>query len=146
MLPLALMTHGASTAVAGPVQAPVPSFSLERVRWQFRVLVVSAPGRDDEALRTQLAAVEASRAQFDERDLILVMLLDGPGSVAGDQPLNRDQAERVRETIGLDAGGFALRLIGKDGGIKLSRNSVVSMDEIYGLIDTMPMRRNEMEH
>ncbi len=58
---------------------------------------------------------------------------------------SRDQADRVRESLGVGGGAFALRLVGKDGGIKLSRDTVVSMEEIYGLIDTMPMRRNEME-
>jgi hypothetical protein len=35
-------------------------------------------------------------------------------------------------------------LIGKDGGEKLSREEGTTLGEIFGLIDTMPMRRREM--
>ena len=136
---------GATVAVAGAVEASTPGFALERVRWQSRVLVISAPDRDDPAFREQLAAVDASRARFEERDLLLVTLLDGPGSLAGDQALTGDEVVRVREALDIDGGAFALRLVGKDGGVKLSRNTVVPMDEIYALIDTMPMRRSEMQ-
>ena len=38
---------------------------------------------------------------------------------------------------------FQLLLIGKDGGVK-KRTSTVSLEEVFSLIDTMPMRRREM--
>ena len=145
MLSLALMGPGMNTATAETVGAPESAFSLEAVRWQFRVLVVSAPDSSDERLHTQLEAVEASRADFEERNLLLVTLFDGAGSVAGEQPLTREQADRVRAALAIDQSAFAVRLIGKDGGIKLRKSTVVSMGDIYGLIDTMPMRRSEME-
>jgi hypothetical protein len=50
----------------------------------------------------------------------------------------------VRATLGIQSGSFALRLIGKDGGVKLSTASPTAMTEIYALIDTMPMRQREM--
>jgi hypothetical protein len=36
-------------------------------------------------------------------------------------------------------------LIGKDGGEKLRREEGGTLREIFGLIDTMPMRRREMQ-
>ncbi len=39
--------------------------------------------------------------------------------------------------------GFQLLLLGKDGGVKL-RSSNVSLEDIFSLIDTMPMIRKEM--
>jgi hypothetical protein len=35
-------------------------------------------------------------------------------------------------------------LVGKDGGIKLKRGDQVDLREIFGLIDSMPMRQREM--
>ncbi|MFO7687606.1 MAG: DUF4174 domain-containing protein [Desulfobacterales bacterium] len=34
--------------------------------------------------------------------------------------------------------------MGKDGGIKLKRNDQVRLEEIFQLIDSMPMRQDEM--
>jgi hypothetical protein len=35
-------------------------------------------------------------------------------------------------------------LIGKDGGVKLVQEERVSLQAVFDLIDTMPMRRREM--
>jgi len=44
----------------------------------------------------------------------------------------------------LTGGTFMVVLIGKDGGEKLRREEGATLGEIFGLIDTMPMRRREM--
>ena len=41
--------------------------------------------------------------------------------------------------------GSQVLLIGKDGGVKLRSTEPVSTDELFALIDSMPMRRREME-
>ena len=40
-------------------------------------------------------------------------------------------------------GGFKLVLVGKDGGVKLEQDSVLSPDELFAVIDRMPMRMRE---
>ncbi|MEO0341702.1 MAG: DUF4174 domain-containing protein, partial [Bacteroidota bacterium] len=39
---------------------------------------------------------------------------------------------------------FLFILIGKDGGVKLRSTSVVPLDDLFALIDGMPMRRAEI--
>lgn len=39
---------------------------------------------------------------------------------------------------------FALILVGKDGGVKLTRNEPIALDRIFALVDSMPMRRREI--
>ena len=46
--------------------------------------------------------------------------------------------------MGLSSDSFALTLLGRDGGMKLESETAVGMEEVYALIDTMPMRRREM--
>jgi len=43
-------------------------------------------------------------------------------------------------------GFFALMLVGKDGAVKFRSDKVVVPDEIFGLIDQMPMRQKERSH
>ena len=47
------------------------------------------------------------------------------------------------ENLALSPSEFGLILIGKDGGIKLNSRKT-SLEEIFSLIDTMPMRQEEM--
>ena len=59
-------------------------------------------------------------------------------------PREADAAElRSRYGVG-ESEPFAVMLVGKDTGVKLRRGQPVTMDEVFGLIDTMPMRRREM--
>ena len=118
-------------------------FSLADYRWERRVLVVSGSGPDDGDIARQLAAVADSSEMFAERDMVLVTLLDDGISTAGDRQLSTDEAAAIREKLGIEPGNFALRLVGKDGGVKRSGEQPIPMDDIYALIDTMPMRMRE---
>jgi hypothetical protein len=63
--------------------------------------------------------------------------------MAGQRPLTQPEVDWIRAELGFDSSASGLRLIGKDGSVKLATESA-SLDEIYSLIDTMPMRRSEM--
>ena len=120
-------------------------FSLQQLRWKHRVLVISASDSDDAVLQAQLDLLATRRAEFAERDMLLVTLLDDSNAIAGNQRLTRDDVARARAELRIDEGEFAVRLIGKDGGVKLASSDVVPIEEVFGLIDGMPMRRREMQ-
>ena len=122
------------------------SFSLSDYQWENRLLVVSSPAADEPKFTQQLQQVTASGSEFAERDLVLIRLATDGTSHAGDRKLESAQVEAIRAELGIDAGAFAVRLVGKDGGVKLAKNSVVPMHDIYALIDTMPMRLQEMRN
>lgn len=118
-------------------------FTLMQYQWKNRVLVISAPTEEDTNLREQQNAVALTPEEFAGRDMLLVSLLDNGVSTAGDRELTTEEAARERAALGIRPGSFALRLIGKDGSVKLSGETATSMTEIYALIDTMPMRQRE---
>ncbi len=118
-------------------------FSLAQYQWKNRVLVVSAPGDDDADLRAQQDGLASTPGEFADRDMVLVTLLDNALSSAGSHRLTDADTSSTRKALGIRPGSFALRLIGKDGSIKLSSNTATSMAEIYTLIDAMPMRQRE---
>jgi hypothetical protein len=119
-------------------------FSMDALRWEKRPLLLFGPDERDPRLRDQLAAVEATRDAFDERDMVLIVVLgDGP-SRGGERPLTKEEADSLRERFGVEKGAFALRLVGKDGGVKRRSGEFVPLSEIYAQIDAMPMRQQEM--
>jgi hypothetical protein len=113
-------------------------FSLSSLEWERRPLVIIAPGNDDPRLKKQLEAVEESKDEFDERDMVLVI-------VAPEAGLSTNERRAIRLTLEVEDGTFAVCLLGKDGSLKRRSSEPVPMKEIFEQIDRMPMRRSEME-
>ncbi|MDH3511805.1 MAG: CIA30 family protein [Gammaproteobacteria bacterium] len=118
-------------------------FTLSQYEWKKRVLVLSAPTEDDKNLRQQQNELALTAAEFADRDMALVTLLADAVSTAEDRELTKEEATTARAALGIEPESFALRLIGKDGSIKLSGATATPVTEIYALIDTMPMRQRE---
>jgi hypothetical protein len=123
---------------------PQQPFSMAAYRWQKRPLLVFARNESSPRLQQQLAAVEATRDRFEERDMVLIVVLAAGPYRAGEGPLSEDDGDRLRKAYGVREDAFAVRLVGKDGGVKRRADDVVPMEELYDLIDSMPMRQQEM--
>jgi hypothetical protein len=59
--------------------------------------------------------------------------------------LSEKAAEKTRLRFGVRSGHFQALLIGKDGTVKLRSAEPLPAKDIFGLIDSMPMRRQEMD-
>lgn len=130
-----------SSVYAYQAQAP---FALEQYLWENRVLVISAQDQDDKKLIELQGDVASMAEEFADRDMVLVTLLGSGTSTAGDRELSVAEAAEARAALGVQTGSFALRLIGKDGSVKLSTESATPIKEIFALVDSMPMRHREM--
>lgn len=119
-------------AAAAPLVLAATPDPLAAHRWRERVLLVVAPRADDAALRRQRTLFEAMKADARERDLTLV-------TAVGTTP----EAEALRRRFRL-GDGFQVVLVGKDGGAKLTATQPVGRESLVPLIDTMPMRQEEM--
>ncbi len=103
---------------------------LASFKWKNRLLVVLAPSDNDTQLKKQESIDAAAAAGFSERDLIVIAEIGAEG------PLHRQ--------FGIRASDFQVLLIGKDGHTTLSWPKPVSSEVVNSVIDTMPMRRDEM--
>jgi hypothetical protein len=106
---------------------------LDSHRWKSRVLVVLAGDGHDEALEKQRQLFRAMTAGATDRDLVLV---EGIGDTAA--------AQTLRRRFGIADGAFHAILVGKDGGEKLQSAAPLGPEELFPLIDSMPMRQDEM--
>jgi hypothetical protein len=110
----AYLADGCAGAPAAGLALP----DLAAHRWRHRVLVIDTPGQAASDYRRQLAWLAAAKAGLQERDLHLVTQAGAPA--------------------------FRVRLVGKDGGVKLDQTAPVDGATLFALIDAMPMRRAEM--
>ena len=130
-------TGGSRNAAA---QAP----DLSQYRWKNRLLLIFAPNRSHllfDGLHQSLAARETEVA---DRDLVIFEIFESAPSSINKAVIDSDSAHWLRERFDVQPGKFTVVLIGKDGGIKLKRGDRTNLEAIFGLIDSMPMRREEM--
>ncbi len=95
------------------------------------VIVVGRP--DDPLFVRQNEDLAHNSAALKERDVLV-------------QTLDPDDARRARPELRVPSqASFEVLLVGKDGGVKLRSDKPVAASEIAALIDTMPMRQQEMK-
>ena len=129
------------TAASAPLDASATP--LKSVQWKNRPLLVFAPSPGHPLLAKQRAEIRRVKSGLIERDMIVVEIIGNSlRTVVGRSPSGGAVAFRRHYGIGSDA--FRIILVGKDGGRKLVSSNVVSSRKLFGLIDSMPMRRDEI--
>jgi len=130
-------------AAPGMAQEADP-FDLKEFRWKNRVLVVFAEQESTPAYKNHLREIEALDEEFRDRDMVLISAFEDGKGMAAERTLPSEAVDRLREKFGVSPGTYRLYLIGKDGGVKREGGPEIRIQDIFGLIDTMPMRRSEM--
>ncbi len=89
-------------------------------QWKHRVLIIDTPSMQSAPYLQQISAFDAVAAGLKERDLEVMTQTSAPA--------------------------FRVRLVGKDGGVKLDVGTPMTTDALFALIDAMPMRQDEMSN
>ncbi len=117
---------------------------LENYQWKNRLALVFAPTPEDEQYQEQLEHL-SNENELQQRDLILFHVFTEVGGFAGERRLSEKESAALREAFAVDSKSFAVVLIGKDGTEKQRWTQPIASSEIFGLIDAMPMRQQEMK-
>ena len=117
---------------------------LAAYRWKNRLLLVFSPTRSNSAFARFNQDLSSRALDVEDRDLIVFRIHEGGPSQRGEDPLSTEDAEELRRRFGVRPGVFTVILIGKDGGVKMVREDQAGLQEIFDLIDSMPMRQREM--
>ena len=131
------MSHRLATALLFTltnlvINMPLQATPLKDHLWKNRVIITfSASVKEPERLALQ-KQMEEKACAFTDRNLVHIDLLQGS-----------EDFDEMSQQFAVSSSGFQLLLLGKDGGVKL-RSSSASLEDIFSLIDTMPMRRSEM--
>ncbi|KQS03787.1 hypothetical protein ASG11_05620 [Sphingomonas sp. Leaf357] len=109
--------------------------SIAAMKWERRVLLISAPSAKTAELAAQRRIIARWKDESAARDLSIVEVVAQTVSGAN------DTAAALRKTYRLPATGFAAILIGKDGGEKLRSAHPIPAIVLERTIDAMPMRQ-----
>ena len=117
---------------------------LDAYCWQNRIVIIFAGSDATEQLAQQRRMLASDPGGLQDRDVLLVVL-EGDLVVIGGVPLPSTDADLLRTAFDVPEQGYALLLIGKDGGVKLRSKEPVAAEDLFALIDGMPMRQREMQ-
>ena len=134
-----------SATIAEPVLtvASAEAQPLRTYLWKYRPLIVFAPTPSNAQLVIQRTIVSMNLAGFRERNIAAIEVT-GSGIRSKLGPLPRATANALRKHCGVAGWQFRAILVGKDGGSKLQSSRAMSTRHLFGTIDAMPMRRQEM--
>mgnify|MGYP003653586380 FL=1 len=110
---------------------------LSDYKWKNRVLVLSDSPTYTNEFKKALQLIKDSSNEIEQRDLIIFIYKK-------DHLYNLDDKEVLFKNNTIEhMKGYLL--IGKDGGVKSIQSYPLKLEEIFELIDSMPMRRAEMK-
>ncbi|WP_407496047.1 DUF4174 domain-containing protein [Pseudooceanicola sp. MF1-13] len=125
-------TNATTPATGADFQNLAPDTSdLSEYRWSHRPVMIFAPSENDDQYEQAMAALQLAQAGLADRDIIVLTDTDPSANGALRQDLN--------------AQGFTMLLVGKDGGVKLRSDDIILPEDLFATIDQMPMRQQEMQ-
>jgi hypothetical protein len=137
------VTRSLVLMVAALALTPSAASAMSVYQWKKRPVVVFAPSESDARLVRQKATINGARTSFLDRDVVVVYVIGGVASHdLGPGPGMSGAALRSR--FRASEGAFRVLLVGKDGGIKLDSPAPIAANDLFGEIDRMPMRRDEI--
>ena len=116
---------------------------LDNYKWKNRILLFVAQDTKDNAVSTNLTTFTKEQKKLTDRDLALFVV--NPKKVYNqDYSKSNLNAELIYKQLKLAPDFKGVLLIGKDGGIKLTKAYPLTPEAVFDKIDGMPMRQSEM--
>jgi hypothetical protein len=125
-------------------EKPMDVVDLGKYRWQNRLLFLFSPSPEVPVFQTLSGELSRNPDGVRDRDLLVFSVLEQGTSLLGHREITLEGAENLRRRFGVSRGAFTVVLVGKDGTVKLQREGMTALKDIFGLIDSMPMRRREI--
>ena len=129
---------------AAPTADDTATQLAEQARWSNRLVVLSAPMTDDDVLLRQRTRLEDIRTELVERHLLVIQLTPTEASF-GDTSITDAGVDSLRARWSIPSDRFQAALVGKDGRVKKRWPDAFDPEDMNALIDSMPMRQDEMQ-
>ena len=124
---------------------PQGTLDLAAYVWKNRLLLLFASSNEDGSYQEFMKKLQKQEDEIVERDLLVFSIFERGQSRFGNSVIDRHSAASLRDKFSIIPGQFTVVLVGKDGGEKLRRGAAVDIDDIFSVIDSMPMRQREMK-
>lgn len=137
------MSFALAVALSLAATPVVAAASLSAFQWENRVLVIFAEPDSPHYAEQQRLLGEA-KPGLAERDMLVLAVSEAGVDPLFGQPGALDP-DALREKLDHSGTAFEAVLVGKDGGVKHRQDTPIASDELFAIIDAMPMRASEMD-
>ncbi len=122
---------------------------MQKHEWKNRVLIIKSPDKLNMEFEKQINEFLNADIDLAERKMAVYQISGSQYSL--NNYLNPEMSfdwKEIPDDADLplnEKDEFEVILIGLDGGVKLRQNVLLTLEKLYGIIDSMPMRRWEMK-
>lgn len=127
-----------------PLKVSHQTMPLQEYKWKNRILLVFSDNPQDQNYQQQLRLLNGHANGLKERDLIILNVFADRVEKENSTQVSDINPNVLRQYYKVNT-SFTVVLIGKDGGEKKRTQTILNPQELFGIIDAMPMRRAEME-
>jgi hypothetical protein len=122
----------------------VQSQDLSTHQWKDRLILILTDDTDSSVYQDQIEELYSNPKGLNDRKLVIYTVL--PDKFKSDDMPNQGwvQSNELHKDYKKSDRPFEILLIGLDGGVKLRQSEFLSNEDLFGRIDQMPMRRNEL--
>jgi hypothetical protein len=118
---------------------------LKDFQWENRLLIIYTNSDNQSQIKNQLTDIEKAKTDFAQRDLKVIILRNQKVEIWNSSAAHQLEFDLIIKDLKISTQkSYENLLIGKDGGVKLRKNSPISNQKLFNTIDAMPMRQREM--
>lgn len=118
--------------------------NLSEHTWENRLVLVLADSETNTTYQAQLEELKSLPAAMTERKLLVYQITPKVYQKGVESTEKWTMGDLLYKTYKATNSDFEIILIGLDGSIKLRETELVSTEKLFALIDSMPMRSNEL--
>lgn len=119
--------------------------SLAEFKWKNRLILVFTESVENQNFQNQLHLFEKDLKAFQERKLVLIHAIPEKQKIII-PGMSGWQDSNLYQKMKRSKDGFEVVLIGLDGGVKLRQKEILETEKLFDLIDSMPMRKAEVQN
>jgi len=122
---------------------------LKKHKWENRILIVKTSNIPSEKYENQFKEFQNSSTELKERKFIIYRIIKDEFT-STNYLTNKNSSGKVskemKNKIFNVNENFEVILIGLDGNIKLQKNEIITKENLFSRIDSMPMRKYELKN
>ncbi|XLS29856.1 DUF4174 domain-containing protein [Flavobacteriaceae bacterium M23B6Z8] len=115
---------------------------LSKHQWKHRIVLLISNENSNPDLQKQLNAFKNQHDELEERKLIVYRVTPHSYKTLNDEEWKKSSS--LYDTYKNNDEAFKLVLIGLDGSTKTQKNHFLSCEDLFAIIDAMPMRQREI--
>lgn len=125
---------------------PMIAQDLTDYRWENRLILVLADDLQKGNYVNQIKEFEKHAIGLQERKLVVICATSTSYKIGIQPKSNWKVSQKIYNQYKNADTAFEVILIGLDGGIKARKTEVYKIEDLFAIIDGMPMRRAEIKN